>query len=208
MSVASRGRAAGARFLEGDGADEFMAAFKRAVVPVDRRTAARDVLPPVVLLAEGGGGGGGDVGGEGGGDPGGDQVGRAHRAMRGLERCLRREHGGKLVPYAALSADEAARAARGGRPLTLAVGQRLCEDVPPKTGRLRLRDFQLMRDVVEYALAQEPEAPPLTGEQLRDRCYEGRRKRGPVLRALWRLGGGDPPTVQGAAQGGAPSPGW
>ncbi|MGO4430786.1 hypothetical protein AB4Z54_71455, partial [Streptomyces sp. MCAF7] len=97
---------------------------------------------------------------------------------------------------------------RGGRPLTLAVGQRLCEDVPPKTGRLRLRDFQLMRDVVEYALAQEPEAPPLTGEQLRDRCYEGRRKRGPVLRALWRLGGGDPPTVQGAAQGGAPSPGW
>ncbi|MFD8377662.1 hypothetical protein ACFV2X_03615 [Streptomyces sp. NPDC059679] len=184
--------------MEGDGADEFMAAFKRAVVPDDRRAAARDVLPPVVLLAEGGeGDGGGEDGVEG-------PEARAHGAVRGLERCLRRERGGKLVPYAALGAAEAARAARGRRPLTLAVGQRLCEDVPPRTGRLRLRDFELMRDVVEYALEQGPEAPPLTGEQLRDRCYEGRRGRGPVLRTLWRLGGGDPPTAQSAAQ----SPGW
>ncbi|MEU5101697.1 hypothetical protein AB0H07_05310 [Streptomyces sp. NPDC021354] len=191
------GRQVGTRFLEGEGADEFMAAFKRAVVPADRRAAARDVLPPVVLLAEGGESGEGDGGGE---DPGG----RAHRAMRGLERCLRRERGGKLVPYAALGAAEAARAVRGRRPLTLAVGQRLCEDVPPRTGRLRLPDFQLMRDVVECALEQGPGAQSLTGEQMRDRCYEGRRRRGPVLRALWQLGGGDPPTVQSPAQG----PGW
>ncbi|MGY0061715.1 hypothetical protein ACWY4P_35130 [Streptomyces sp. LZ34] len=197
MPVSARGRETGASFLEGDGAEDFMGAFKRAVVPEDRRAAARDVLPPVVLLAEGDEGAEGDGGGE-------DPAGRAHRAMRGLERCLRRERGGKLVPYAALGAAEAARAARGGRPLTLTVGQRLCENVPPRTGRLRLRDFQLMRDLVECVLEQEPEAPPLTGEQLRDRCYEGRRRRGPALRAMWRMGGGDPPTAQSAAQ----SPGW
>ncbi|WP_431044392.1 ABC transporter substrate-binding protein [Streptomyces sp. P1-3] len=164
-----RGRGLDGGFLPGDGVQEFVAAFKRAVVPEDPRAKGRDVLPPVVLLVEGD-----------------DAAERAGRVVRGLEWCLR-GRGAKLVPYARVGAGDMRTAAGAGRPLALAVGAGLTNDVPRRTGRLRLPDFWLMRDVVELGLGGP--AAPLTGEALRDHCYGKRRLRGRVLRTLWALGG-------------------
>ncbi|MGW4077166.1 hypothetical protein ACWELB_27345 [Streptomyces asiaticus] len=170
-------------FTEGEGTEEFIEAFKGAVVPRDRKATARDLLPPVLLVASGEG-----------------APGRAHRAMRGLRRMLYPD-GAKRVPYAALSPDEI-RAAAGRRPLTLDLGRELCVDVPRRTGGLRLTDFWLMRDIVEQAL--DPRAAEPDGGALRDHAYAQRLRRGPLLRALWTLGGeaGD------GAAGGTAGPGW
>ncbi|QKV94892.1 hypothetical protein HUT19_26690 [Streptomyces sp. NA02950] len=168
-----------AGFMEGEGAEEFIEAFKDAVVPRDRKAKARDLLPPVLLLTEGE-----------------RAAAHAHRTMRGLRRILSPD-GAKRVPYAALDAEGIREAA--GRPLTLDLGKELCVDVPRRTGGLRLTDFWLMRDIVERAL--DPEAPEPDGSALRDHCYAQRLERGPLLRALWTLGGetGEPGTA---------GPGW
>ncbi|WP_443252345.1 hypothetical protein [Streptomyces sp. 6N106] len=167
-------------FMEGEGAEEFIEALKGAVVPRDRKAKGRDLLPPVLLLADGE-----------------RAVAHAHQAMRGLRRMLYPD-GAKRVPYAALGPDEI-RDAAGRRPLTLDLGRELCVDVPRRTGRLRLTDFFLTRDIVEQAL--DPRAPEPDGRALRDHCYARRIARGPLLRALWTLGGE-------SAEGGTAGPGW
>ncbi|WP_064456387.1 type 1 periplasmic-binding domain-containing protein [Streptomyces hygroscopicus] len=168
-------------FTAGDGAEEFIEAFKGAVLPRDRKATSRDLLPPVLLLAEG------------------ERAAvRAHQVMRGLREVLRPD-GAKRVPYAALGPDEI-REAAGRRPLTLALGEELCVDVPRRTGGLRLPDFHLMRDIVEQAL--DPRAPEPDGTALRDHCYARRIARGPLLGALWTLGG------EGGDGGGTAGPGW
>ncbi|WP_030836758.1 hypothetical protein [Streptomyces hygroscopicus] len=168
-------------FTAGDGAEEFIEAFKGAVLPRDRKATSRDLLPPVLLLAEG------------------ERAAvRAHQVMRGLLEVLRPD-GAKRVPYAALGPDEI-REAAGRRPLTLALGEELCVDVPRRTGGLRLPDFHLMRDIVEQAL--DPRAPEPDGTALRDHCYVRRIARGPLLGALWTLGG------EGGDGGGTTGPGW
>ncbi|GAA1671560.1 hypothetical protein [Streptomyces yatensis] len=166
--------------MEGEGTEEFIEALKGAVVPRDRKAKGRDLLPPVLLLAEGE-----------------RAVAHAHQAMRGLSRMLYPD-GAKRVPYAALGPDEI-RDAAGRRPLTLDLGRELCVDVPRRTGRLRLTDFFLTRDIVEQAL--DPRAPEPDGRALRDHCYARRIARGPLLRALWTLGGE-------SAEGGTAGPGW
>ncbi|MBL1098076.1 hypothetical protein [Streptomyces coffeae] len=173
-------------FVRGEGAREFLEAFTSVVVPPGGKLPGRDLIPPVLLLAEGEGEGEGER-----------AAARVGRAVRGLRWCLYPE-GAKRVPYAMLGADEI-REAAGERPLSLGVGRELAADVPRHTGRLRLPDFWLARDIVEWAL--DPEAPEPDATGLRDHAYAERLKRGLVLRALWALGGQ-------SADGGASAPGW
>lgn len=178
-----------------DDLDELAAALGRAALPEDAAARARDLLPPVVLLT-------------------GERDAQAvKRVLAELERLLNpsgRPHT-KPVPCARVYAGEP-----GSRtPLAAEVGRALGEQLPDRTGRLRLPDFWLMRDVLDWAPQEAASASaeqrdpgssgeilqdgqPAPGEALRNHCYARHRRRGHLLRALWWLGGTETQGLLGA----------
>jgi ABC-type branched-subunit amino acid transport system substrate-binding protein len=165
-------------FPEGRGANDFIRAYRAAVVPGEkkrRQRKSRAVLPPVMLLTTG------------------DERGpRAHRVLPWLDLCLRHPDkfpAPKLVPHATMTGEEIRAHAR---PLTLDLVERLEDGIPEKTGRLRLPNFRLMRDIADAPASSSAKA-------LRNHCYTERRERGPLLNALWSLGGKDPAPAGGLA---------
>uniref|UniRef100_UPI00066D4E67 ABC transporter substrate-binding protein n=1 Tax=Streptomyces sp. SBT349 TaxID=1580539 RepID=UPI00066D4E67 len=103
-------------------------------------------------------------------------------------------------------------AAGGGfeRPLTLALADRLAEGVPPRTGRLPLKNYLLLRDVVQWLTGDGVDGGPGPGATpdptaLLHHCYDRRCQRGLVLRALRRLGG---TAADGGGAGGPFAAAW
>ncbi len=162
-------------FPETDGGREFVATFREAVVPGERRSVkrrGRAVLPPVALLTEGE-----------------QSRARARRMLCWLDSCLHAEKGpraAKLVPHALLTADDLT----GDRLVTDRLVARLVESVPARTGRLPLPNYLLMRDVAAWL--RRPGGAEAAGDKaLRDHCHARLRERDGLRSALWWLGGRD-----------------
>ncbi|MEO3754037.1 hypothetical protein [Streptomyces sp. B6B3] len=171
------------RFPETDGGRDFVAAFREAVVPGERRAVKRGgraVLPLVALFTEGE-----------------ERRARARRVLWWLDGCLHVEAGpraAKLVPHAVLTADELA----GDRLVTDRLVARLVEGVPARTGRLRVPNYLLMRDIAEWLRRPDAGAGPAEdATALRDACHEALRRRDRLRGGLWWLGGRDDGSLGG-----------
>ncbi|MGP3979488.1 hypothetical protein [Streptomyces sp. KR80] len=175
-------------FPNAAGATEFLRAFKRAVYPDDWKSLRGRPLPPVLLK----------TGGEGA-----RAAQRWAQVLRALEEALRLD-GRKAVSYA--RPQSWATGHPGEELLTLHVGRLLPVDPPRRTGKLKLRDFELVDQLVELAraVADEPDLDvpelqrSLSGRRLRDSVYELRADKadGGVLHKLAQLA--TPPEGAGA----------
>ncbi|MGP3967602.1 hypothetical protein [Streptomyces sp. 6N223] len=144
-------------------------AFRYAAAPArengspDRKTKARVLLPPVVVRA----------------------AGDTRRAAETLAGVLN-DGGGRCVAHVSLTVRPAAASPHEGVAslCDLITPMELRRAVVEQTGRLRLPNYSLMCDIVEWLRRpSEPERP------LRDFCFERKRERRPFLGGLWKLGG-------------------
>ncbi|MGP4114598.1 hypothetical protein ACTWP5_27280 [Streptomyces sp. 4N509B] len=148
--------------------DTLVKAFRYAAAPVndrggpDRRTTARVALSPVLVRAQG----------------------SAERVLETLCGVLN-DRGGRCVAHArATVPPEAASPHDRVMPLSEVITPTLLRSgVVERTGRLRLPNYALLCDVVEW-LSRTP-APETS---LRDHCYARKRQRRPFLNWLWKLG--------------------
>ncbi|MGP3949330.1 hypothetical protein [Streptomyces sp. 7N604] len=175
-------------FPNAAGATEFLRAFKTAVYPDDWKSLRGRPLPPVLLK----------TGGEGR-----RAEQRWTRVIGALEEALRHD-GRKAVSYA--RPQTLATGNPGEELLTLYVGRLLPVDPPRRTGKLKLRDFGLVDQLVELtrAVADDPALDVvalqrhLSGRRLRDSVYElhADKADGGVLHRLAQLA--TPPDGSGA----------
>jgi ABC-type branched-subunit amino acid transport system substrate-binding protein len=152
---------------------DFLDASRSAVAPnnikgkPDQREKATEVLPPVVLLSDGG----------------------RQQAVRQLDTCVPRvdNRDPRTEPILPANTDPGENVS----PLSCEINiPSLRQRVPRRTGRLKLTDFSLMRDVVEWTrqpAATQPPSSPDSATSLRNHCYN--RAQGPGLRFLSWLGG-------------------
>jgi ABC-type branched-subunit amino acid transport system substrate-binding protein len=144
-------------------------AFRYAAAPVsargrpDRKTKARVVLSPVVVRAEG-------------------DVGRAAATLKGVLN----DGGGRCVAHVHIAVRPAAASPHDDvRPLCdVITPMELRRGAVDQTGRLRLPNYSLMCDIVEWTRNH-----PVPERPLRDFCFERKRERRPFLGGLWKLGG-------------------
>ncbi|MFF8643559.1 hypothetical protein [Streptomyces sp. NPDC015345] len=139
-------------FPNAAGATDFLRAFRAVVYPSDWKSLNEKALPPVLLR----------TGGEGEG-----AAQRSARVLDALENSLRLPDC-RAVPYA--RPQRPASATPGSALLTLRVGAELPRDPLKRTGRLKLRDFNLVAELVEGArrLAEQDRAA-LSDQELQDR---------------------------------------
>ncbi|WP_434597931.1 hypothetical protein [Streptomyces sp. A5-4] len=148
------------------GATDFLRAFRSAVFPSNWRLLNSQTVPPVLLRT----GGEGERAGQ-----------RSKRVLDALEESLKTPDG-RAVAFAR---PQRHRSADPGQDLlTLHVGRELPRDPSKRTGRLKLRDFDLVDRLVEEARGLAAQSPDelsdrqlqdlLGGATLRNQLYERR----------------------------------